>query len=297
MNLIYIISMQYRIRIFADFCDSKHCKHAIESISLFCKNIELYGADNAVFITDGDDYSHVIIWNTGMPNIRKGVPKENVIGFAYEPVVYLGLTNKFVEYAKQYIHKYYIGDTNGLPAPFVEGNCFLTYNSPLPGLRPKTTCMSLMISQKAHQPGHRYRHELANAILSTDLPIDIYGRGCIFDMYKQGDPRIKGTFEKYEPYDGYEFHICIENVQSNHYFSEKIINSLLTNTTPVYLGCKNIDMYFPDKVLHLTGVVHDDMKLLTDICANPSKYKKLIDVIEIEKNVSLLHNLDCVYGV
>jgi len=39
------------------------------------------------------------------------------------------------------------------------------------------------------------------------------------------------------------------------------------------------------------------MKILTDICANPSKYKKIIDVIEIEKKVSLLHNLDCVYGV
>jgi len=146
--------MQYRIRIFADFCDSAHCKHAIESISLFCKNIELYGANKAVFITDGDDYSHVIIWNTGMPNIRRDIPKENVIGFAYEPIVYLGLTHKFIEYAIQNIHKYYIGDTNGLPLPFVEGNCFLTYNAPLPVLRPKTRRMSLMISQKAQQPGH-----------------------------------------------------------------------------------------------------------------------------------------------
>ena len=289
--------MQYRIRIFADFCDSAHCKHAIESISLFCKNIELYGANKSVFITDGDDYSHVIIWNTGMPNIRRDIPKENVIGFAYEPIVYLGLTHKFIEYAIQNIHKYYIGDTNGLPLPFVEGNCFLTYNAPLPVLRPKTRRMSLMISQKAQQPGHIYRHELANAILRTDLPIDIYGRGCIFDIYKHGDSRIKGTFEKYELYEDYEFHICIENVQSNHYFSEKIINSLLTNTTPVYLGCKNIDNYFPENVVHLTGQVDNDLKLLTDICANPSKYKKIIDVVEIEKKVSLLHNLDCVYGV
>ena len=297
MNLIYIISMPYRIRIFADFCDSAYGKHAIESIALFCKNIELYGEDKQVFITEGDDYSHVIIWNTCMPNIREGVPKENVIGFAYEPIVYLGLSNEFIEYAIQHIHKYYIGDTCGLPLPFVEGNCFLPYNAPLHALHPKTGCMSLMISQKADQPGHIYRHELANAILQTDLPIDIYGRGCIFDMYEQGGSRIKGAFEKYEPYDGYEFHICIENVQSNHYFSEKIINSLLTNTTPVYLGCKNIDTYFPDNVVHLTGSVENDMQLLTDICANPAKYKKIIDVLEIEKKVSLLHNLDCVYGL
>jgi len=86
-------------------------------------------------------------------------------------------------------------------------------------------------------------------------------------------------------------------VQSNHYFSEKIINSLLTNTTPVYLGCKNIDNYFPENVVHLTGQVDNDLKLLTDICVNPSKYKKAIDVTEIEQKVSLLHNLDYVYGV
>ena len=89
--------MQYRIRIFADFCDGAEGKNILETISLFCKNTDLYGADKHVFITAGDDYSHVIIWNTVMPNIRKGVPKENVIGFAYEPLVYLGLTNKFVD--------------------------------------------------------------------------------------------------------------------------------------------------------------------------------------------------------
>jgi hypothetical protein len=157
--------------------------------------------------------------------------------------------------------------------------------------------MSIVVSEKQFAPGHIYRHKLVEQIIRNNLPIDIYGRGCLFDMYKQGDPRIKGTFEKYELYEDYEFHICIENVQSNHYFSEKIINTLLTNTTPVYLGCKNIDTYFPDNVVHLRGSVENDMQLLTDICANPAKYKKTIDVVEIEKKVSLLHNLDRVYGL
>ena len=54
-----------------DFCDGAEGKNIIKTISLFCKNTELYGADKHVFITDGYDYSHVIIWNTVMPNIRK----------------------------------------------------------------------------------------------------------------------------------------------------------------------------------------------------------------------------------
>ena len=99
-----------------------------------------------------------------------------------------------------------------------------------------------------------------------------------------------------EPYDGYEFHICIENVQSNHYFSEKIINSLLTDTTPIYLGCKNIDSYFPNNVIKLTGNIEHDMNLIRDICINPNKYRKRIDIVEIERKVSLLHNIEYLYN-
>lgn len=275
---------QLRIRIFSSFCDSVEAKRVVDQISYYQNS----HSSTTVSITDGDDYTHVIIWNTAMPQIREGVPIENVIGFAYEPWVYLGLTSQFVEYAKQNIYKYYIGDLLNLPAPFVEGICYLTYNARLPVLKPNTNIMSLMISQKMHQPGHKYRHILANAILKTDLPIDIYGRGCRF---YNNDSRIKNEFEKYEMYDGYEFHICIENIQSNHYFSEKIINSLLTNTTPVYLGCRNIETYFPDNVVCLTGEPDQDIQVLTDICRNPDKYKKDIDIDAIDKKVSLKNNI------
>ena len=87
------------------------------------------------------------------------------------------------------------------------------------------------------------------------------------------------------------FIFCIENIQSNHYFSEKIINSLLTNTTPVYLGCRNIETYFPDNVVYLTGEPVQDMQLLTDICRNPEKYKKTIDIDAVDKKVSLKSNI------
>jgi len=287
--------MKYRIRIFADFCDGAGSKQEMEAMSLLCKNTSLYGNDKDIYITDGDDYTHVIIWNTVMPIIKPDIPKENVIGFAYEPLVYLRLTHQFIEYARKYINKYYIGDVLNLPEPFVEGNGYLIYNPPLPILQPNVKLMSLMISQKLHQPGHKYRHELASAILRTNLPIDIYGRGCGYTDYKNGDSRIKGGFEKYELYDGYQFHICIENVRSNHYFSEKIINALMTNTTPIYLGCVNIDSYFPNNVIHLSGVVSTDMQLLENICREPDKYIKHIDVDEIEQKVSLLNNLANVF--
>ena len=56
-----------------------------------------------------------------------------------------------------------------------------------------------MVSRKNQAPGHIYRHYLVKEILKTNLPIDIWGNGCIY--YKNiKDNRIKGDFKEIEPY-------------------------------------------------------------------------------------------------
>ena len=40
------------------------------------------------------------------------------------------------------------------------------------------------------------------------------------------------------------FHVCIENQNVKHYFTEKLIDSFLTYTMPIYWGCPNIGNYF-----------------------------------------------------
>lgn len=150
-----------------------------------------------------------------------------------------------------------------------------------------------MVSQKKNAPGHKYRHDLVERILSSSLPIDIYGRGS--NAYKQfygEDKRIKGNFDYMEPYESYHYHICIENFQSNHYFSEKIVNALLCGTTPLYLGCKNIDSYLPDSSIHLSGDIDKDMVLLSSILQSPNMYKKKIDVDMVKQKTNILKNMD-----
>jgi hypothetical protein len=177
---------------------------------------------NKDIITINDDYTHAIIINTAMP-VLKNIPKENVIGLAFEPVQFLGLTQQFIEYAKKYIGKYLIGDRINLPPLFVEHYGYMWHITPLTYLPQKKNIMSIMISQKNSAKGHIYRHELVQKILSSNLPIDIYGRGCIYYNAIK-DSRLKGTFENNEPYESYQFHICIENFRASHYFSEKITN-------------------------------------------------------------------------
>jgi hypothetical protein len=284
-----------RIRIFSSFGDSNACKDIYERLCE-ASSLSNYGLNKEIYITNGDDYTHVLILNTAMPDIPSHIPKQNVIGLAFEPYVYLGLTEEFVQYAIKYIGKYFIGDTMGLPEPFIEGFSYMWHNPPLKQLPVKTRMMSMMISEKASQSGHIYRHELVQKILQTNLPIDIYGRGCKF--YKHlNDPRIRGEFIEGEPYNDYQYHICIENCQSNHYFSEKIMNPLLANTIPIYMGCRNIDSYFPDMVIKLSGNIEEDISILRQLIID-TKFEKpgiIIDIEKVKNTIYLLRNIDTVF--
>lgn len=276
-----------KIRFFSSFCDTDNCISVYERICEL-KNDTLYNK-NYCFVND-DNYTHAIIINTAMPNLT--ISKENVVGIAFEPLQFLSITKNFIEYAKKHIGIYYIGENpnNVLPELFKEHFGYMWYITPLSKFNlfqmKKTRMMSIMVSNKVYASGHKYRHELCKKILESDLPIDIYGRGSKFYSHLN-DNRVKGTFNDKELYLDYSFHICIENYITPHYFSEKIINPLLCETTPIYLGCKNIDSYFPDNVIHLTGNVENDFKLLKHICEEPQKYKKNIDIEQIKKTVSI----------
>lgn len=282
----------YKIRFFSNFGDSSKCKEIYERL---CQThlLSYYGEGKNVYITNDEDYSHVIILNTAMPNISH-IPKENVLGLAFEPIQFLNLSQEFVNYAQKYIGKYFIGDKYNLPSVFVEHYGYMWHTPPIDTIPNKSDIISIMVSDKLHMPGHKYRHDLVLRILSEKLPIDIYGRGCKY--YNMSYDQLRGHFESKEPYNHYKFHIAIENVQSNHYFSEKITDCLLCGTTPVYLGCKSIDSYFPDNIIKLTGNIDKDIMLLKNILRNPDIYQKNIDLQVIHKKLSLVENIDYAFS-
>jgi hypothetical protein len=286
------------IKFFSSFCESKECKRMIE---LVCEThlMENYGVGKEINVTTDDElYTHAIIINTAMPDIRADVPKSNVIGIAYEPPIFLGLTPEFVEYARKNLSKYYIGEKYDLPDPFEEKYTYLWFNTPLPTniTPPKNKIMSIMISKKNFAPGHKYRHIIVQHIINNRLPIDIYGRGCECYDNMEDCPNMKGEFIEHEPYQDYEFHIAIENYQTNRYFSEKIINTLICGTTPIYFGCNNINEYFPNNVIRLSGVIIQDMRLLIDILNDPYKYRRRIDIADVKQRCNMLKNLDKLFG-
>lgn len=277
-----------KIKFFSSFCDSLGPIDIWKRLSEL-KNSKKYGVD--YMFTTEDDYTHAIIMCTAMPNLS--IPKENVIGIASEPPYFLGLTDKFIQYAQKHISRYLIGQKGSLPSPFEECYGYLWHMTPLYHSllqnQVKNNLISIMVSQKNHAPGHKYRHALVQQILKTNLPIDIYGRGCAF---YQNDSRLKGVFKKTEPYLSYKFHICIENFKTPHYFSEKITNTLLSSTVPIYYGATTIDSYFPNCIIKLTENIQQDILLLQNICKNPQNYMKTIHIEQIKNTIHIERLID-----
>jgi hypothetical protein len=278
----------YKIKIFCPFAKSIKCKEIYERIN-YAQEIDFYGKDKKVYITDEDDYTHAIIINTMMPDLH--IKKENVIGLAFEPLPFLDLSVEFIKYAQKYIGKYYIGDKFNLPEPFIEHFGYMWHSRPPKEIIYKPNLMSIVVTHKRFAPGHIYRHKLIEKIIELRLPVDIYGHGSNGYMYG----RIKGPFDDFEPYENYLYSICIENYQCNHYFSEKIITPLLYNCNPLYLGCKNINSYF-DNIISLSGDINKDILLIINIIRNPLKYYKSTYNEKNIKKVNLIENIEKLYS-
>ncbi len=274
-----------RIKFFSSFCSSEVCLQRYTHI--YTEIIQI----SPVQYTSDDDYTHAVIINTAMPPLT--CKKKFVIGIAFEPLVYLKLTPKFIEYATRNISQYYIGDCSNLPLPFINHYAFM-WHSPIPKIIPiKNLIMSIIFSTKKETFGQNYRHQLVSKILKLGLPIDIWGKGC--GLNEKQDYRIKGEFSDTEPYEKYHFTIAIENCSLSHYVSEKFLNALVYETTPIYFGAKCVDWKFENQFIRLNGNIQHDIDLITDVLKNPFHHKKQINSHLIAEKINIRNHFPKIF--
>ena len=91
----------------------------------------------------------------------------------------------------------------------------------------------------ADRPGYRLRRELWARQNEIEIPTMFHTSLKAF--LGATNPLPKGEKESLF-YSA--FHVCIENQSVKHYFTEKLIDSFLTYTLPIYWGCPNIGEYF-----------------------------------------------------
>lgn len=125
----------------------------------------------------------------------------------------------------------------------------------------KTTNISLIASQQNTQTGHRLRHEIVEKLRLMELDVDIIGRG-----YKPFEHKAEGL-------SPYRFSIVIENARNEAYFTEKIVDSLLCETIPIYWGAPNIADFFDGESIIECETPEDIIQ--ATIGANKNQYEKM----------------------
>lgn len=90
---------------------------------------------------------------------------------------------------------------------------------------------SIIASGKHQLPGHQLRHQIIQA---AEGKIDVFGNG-----YTPIKDKIQGL-------KNYRYHFAIENCKRDFWFTEKLIDCLVTGTIPIYWGCPSIYSFFND---------------------------------------------------
>jgi hypothetical protein len=133
--------------------------------------------------------------------------------------------------------------------------------------------------------GHRFRRHLYINQKLIDLPIDWFrsGAGNILPEIKINP--ILGTGKETLFLD-YQYSLVIENSRQLNYFTEKLIDCLITKTIPIYYGCPNIDQWFDTSGWIILESPHlEELTKCTNIDLN-EHYKNNVNTIEHNFNES-----------
>ena len=111
---------------------------------------------------------------------------------------------------------------------------------------------------------------------SSDLQsvsgIDLYGRGTPRPIQYKEDALLD-----------YRYSIVVENAKTNNYFTEKLVDCLITGTIPIYWGCPNIGDFFDTDGMIIENNLEEVQAVVGTL--NENEYIKRIEAVK--KNLEL----------
>lgn len=149
----------------------------------------------------------------------------------------------------------------------------------------KEYCITTLIGGKRMSSGHLLRHQIPDISKSiTSIPVHLYN--SINTSFKQSHDLIqmKNSSCKNELFYS-QYHIVIENVTSDNWFTEKLIDCFQTKTIPIYIGCENIGDYFD-----LRGMFHvKTLDEMVNVCntITPVTYENMLEYVNINYEKSM----------
>lgn len=126
----------------------------------------------------------------------------------------------------------------------------------------KSKNVSIIASEKVNTDGHRLRHDAAKLIDNQHR----YGRG-----YKVIESKLDALKD-------YRFSIVIENSKIDGYFTEKLIDCLITHTIPIYWGSKNtLDVFDARGIISFETI--EELSSILSKCDFESHYDNAYDAV------------------
>jgi hypothetical protein len=144
----------------------------------------------------------------------------------------------------------------------------------------KSKILSAVFSDKKMTKGHGLRHEI---YASHKNEVDFFGA--------INNNRIE---HKITGHKDYAFSLIVENWTGNSYFSEKLLDCLLTGTIPVYWGFSKFNEFFdPNGFVYFTEAsqLRDIIPYLTmdnytsRLDAVKENFKRALNYIDLEENL------------
>ncbi|MDQ3534333.1 MAG: glycosyltransferase family 10 [Bacteroidota bacterium] len=106
----------------------------------------------------------------------------------------------------------------------------------------KSSTLVAINSNLNNLPGHKLRADFITKICEQNLDIELYG-GNKWSKY----PQYKGYLpQKWPVFSKSKYALAIENEVSPYYWTEKITDSILCFSMPIYYGSPDINKFFPE---------------------------------------------------
>jgi hypothetical protein len=144
-----------------------------------------------------------------------------------------------------------------------DSNRYLSYNDFLKlNSQKKDKEVSIIISNKAFTEGHEQRIKFLDALKKAfGNRIELFGRG-----YNEIE-------DKFEALTNFKYSIVMENSSFQDYWTDKLSDTFLCNTYPIYYGCPNILDYFSEDSLNVINIykINDSINIIKSSCCTELK--------------------------
>ena len=207
----------------------------------------------------------VHVWIDSIRNVSSTVPPADRFLFLMEPECVTGIGAQLLKkpelsasFQAIFSHDRALIDALPRARPFEHGGTWIPRSvwgdAELGRSLSKNFAVSFICGAKKLTLGHRLRLSLWQRQDEIQCPKTFYGSG----VSGQTPPCSAAAIQKLraqpsakrDALAGVMFHVAIENVSQERYFTEKILDCFLTRVVPVYWGCPNLGDYFD-----LSGVI------------------------------------------